>query len=158
MVHRLWTDDVEEAWEWRELRLLASLAGEPRVLGGAQRDHGQAALAHQRGIGEKRARFDFGERLGLGDCFSGFNFNNRSFRISDFDGNDRGSADGALFIAAVVDDQFIAGFHVAEISYGGGIGNAVPLGLLVAFEIAKRSVLLVFQPDSVFQMGMLGGR
>src|ERR1700722_3340746 len=122
MVHRLWTDDVEEAWEWRELRLLASLAGEPRVLGGGQRDHGQAALADQRGIGEKRARF---------------NFNNRSFRIGDLDRNDGGGANRALFIAGVVDDQFIAGFHVAEISYGGGIGNAVPLGLLVALQVGE---------------------
>jgi hypothetical protein len=37
----------------------------------------------------------------------------------------------------VIDDQFVAGLHFAEIFYGGGIGDAIPLGLLVALKIGE---------------------
>ena len=104
---------------------------------GGERDDGEAADAHEGRAGEKLAGFDFGESDWFGDGFSGFDFDGWLFGVGGGDGDDRGGAYGGFLIAGVVDDQFVAGLHFAEIFHGGGIGDAVPSGLFVALEIGE---------------------
>jgi hypothetical protein len=46
-------------------------------------------------------------------------------------------ADGGALVASVVKDPLCARLHLAQVLDGGGVGHAVPHGLLVAKKVIK---------------------
>ena len=64
--------------------------------------------------------------VGLFDWFAGFDSDFGIFRVGVVDGDDFGGTDGDFAFAGVVDDEFFAFFHAAEVEEGLGIGDSVP--------------------------------
>src|SRR5579859_508066 len=126
-------------WPLRIIRAFApSVAGQSFVLGGGQRNHGEAALAHQRRVGEKLIGLDLRERDRLGDRFASLDFDGWILGVGNVDGENRGGTDSCLLVPGVIDDEAGARLHLAEIPQGNGIVHAIPDGGFVALQISER--------------------
>lgn len=124
------------------------------MLGGGERDDGEASLADQRRVGEQLIGLDFGEGDRPGQRFSGFNLDGGILGIGEVHGNDGRGADRALAIPGLVDDERRARSHFAKVAQGDGIGHAVPHGDGVALEIREG----VFGGFGLEQIGGRHGR
>src|SRR6185437_8296254 len=72
------------------------------------------------------------------EAFAGFEADERGFAVGvELDGEDFGEADGGFAGVGVVDDDLLAGLHVAERDERLWVLDAVPGGFAVAEEVVE---------------------
>ena len=127
--HECWTEPVNCRSSGQE--------SEPVVLGVGEGDDGEAELAEEDGVFEDGGGAHVVEGLFLLEALAGLDADFGVLGVGGVDGDDFGGADGGFAYVGVVDDEFFAVFHAAEVEEGGGVGDAVPGGLAVADEVVE---------------------
>src|SRR5712692_90116 len=107
------------------------------VLGWSQGDDGKPAYADEGGIGEEFRGFDLIQGDRLHERLSRLNLDSGILWIGGVHGNDGGRANGAPERSSFVDDQAVAGPHLAKVFDGDGIGNAVPKSDAITLKIGE---------------------
>ena len=97
----------------------------------------QAELAEEDGVFENGGGAHVVEGLFLLETLDGLDADFRVFGVGGVDGYDFCGANGGFAHIRVVDDEFFAGLHAAEIEQGGGVGDSVPGGLAVAHQVIE---------------------
>jgi hypothetical protein len=120
-----------------KIRTVARLAEEPVPLFLGERNDGEAADFHQRRIGKDLLGLDPVEALRILEARADLDADERDFGVGGVHSGHGAGADGGALVAGVVEDPLGAGLELAQVFDGGGIGDAVPDGLLVAQEVVE---------------------
>src|SRR5207248_6030687 len=98
---------------------------------------GEAELAEEDGVFEDGGGAHVVEGFLLLEALDRLDADFGIFGVGGVDGYDFGGADGGFAHIRVVDDEFFAGLHAAEIEQGGGVRDAVPGSFAVAHQVIE---------------------